>query len=165
MTTTTTMLTRAEAEDFLYREARLLDEWNLEGWAALFTDDGQYLIPPLEAPKAEPGRALFLVYDDRHRLGERAKRLLKRQAHAEFPHSVTSRIVGNVIVDGEHDGATRVHCTFVVYRSRNEESQVFPGRAIYDLVRGADGALKIRSKRAIVDADSLREQGRISLIL
>lgn len=158
-------ITRTEAEDFLYREARLLDEWNLEAWAALFTDDGQYLIPPIEAPRSEPGKALFLVYDDRHRLGERAKRLLKRHAHAEFPHSVTSRIIGNVIVEGEHEGVTGVHCTFVVYRSRNEESQVFPGRALYELVRDGDGAIRIRSKRAIVDADSLREQGRISLIL
>jgi p-cumate 2,3-dioxygenase beta subunit len=157
-------MTRAEAEDFLYREARLLDAWQLEAWAELFTDDGQYLIPPLEAPMGDPGKALFLVYDDRHRLGERAKRLLKKQAHAEHPHSVLCRMVGNVIVDGERDGVTRVTCNFVVYRSRNEESQVFPGRAIYDLVR-VDGRTRIRCKRAIVDADSLREQGRISIIL
>lgn len=29
------MLTRQEAEDFLYREAELLDDWRLPEWAKL----------------------------------------------------------------------------------------------------------------------------------
>ena len=30
---------RADYEDFLYREAALLDEWRLEEWLSLFTPD------------------------------------------------------------------------------------------------------------------------------
>lgn len=166
MSTTTTSLTlsRTEAEDFLYREARLLDNWQLEEWAALFTADGEYLIPPLDQPDSEPGQDLFLVYDDRLRLAERGRRLLKKQAHAEFPHSVLSRIVGNVVVEPPAQGMVRVCSNFVLHRSRNGECQIFPGRAIHDL-KLEDGALRIRRKRAIVDADSLRLQGRISIIL
>jgi p-cumate 2,3-dioxygenase beta subunit len=160
-----TTVTRTEAEDFLYHEARLLDEWKLVEWAALFTEDGEYLVPPLDAPESTPGTALFLIYDDKLRLTERAKRLLKRQAHAEFPHSVLSRLVGNVLVEGELDGAIRVHSKSVLYRSRAHEMQVFPGRAVHDLQRQPDGSLRIRRKRAIVDTDSLRLQGRISIIL
>lgn len=163
--TTMRALTRAEAEDFLYREARLLDEWKLVEWAALFTDDGEYLVPPIDRPDAEPGTDLFLVYDDRLRLSERAKRLLKKQAHAEFPHSVLNRLVANVSVEGPLDGAVRVHSKFLLHRSRNGQTQVFPGRAIHDLVASASGPWQIRRKRAIVDTDSLRLQGRISIIL
>lgn len=158
-------LSRAEAEDFLYREARLLDEWQLEQWSALFAPDGEYLVPPIDNPNAEPGGDLFLVYDDRLRLAERAKRLLKRQAHAEHPHSVLRRIVSNVIVDGETDGVAFVTCNYVLYRSRREQIEVFPGRADYQLVRRDGGTLAIKCKRAIIAADSLRQQGRVSIIL
>ena len=163
--TTMRALSRTEAEDFLYQEARLLDEWKLVEWAALFTEDGEYLVPPMDKPDAEPGTDLFLVYDDRLRLAERAKRLLKKQAHAEFPHSVLHRLVANVSVEGPVDGALRVHSKFLLHRSRNGQTQVFPGRAVHDLVALPEGPWQIRRKRAIVDADSLRLQGRISIIL
>ncbi|HMN80509.1 MAG TPA: aromatic-ring-hydroxylating dioxygenase subunit beta [Burkholderiaceae bacterium] len=158
-------LSRTAAEDFLFHEARLLDGWKLNEWAALFTDDGEYLIPPLDDPHGNPGETLFLVYDDRHRLGERAKRLLKRQAHAEFPHSVVRRLVGNVFVEPGEGELIRVSCNFAVYRSRAAGAEVFPGHAIYDLVAGAGGELKIRRKRAIIDSDTLRAQRRVSIIL
>ena len=161
----TMTVTRTEAEDFLFREARMLDEWALVEWAELFEPDGEYLIPPIDNPQADVGRDLFLVYDDRLRLTERAKRLLKKQAHAEFPHSVLRRIVSNVIVEGEHDGVTTVICNYVLFRSRKEHSEMFPGYSIYQLVRKDDGRLSIKRKRAVIASDSLREQGRVSIIL
>lgn len=168
-TAQTTVLTRTEAEDFLYMEARLLDGWKLNEWAALFTDDGEYLVPPLDEPEGDPSTTLFLIYDDRHRLAERAKRLLKRQAHAEFPHAILRRIIGNVHVetaDGNTAGNTaRVTCNFVVYRSRAASTEVFPGHSVYDLVIDGPGALRIRRKRAIIDTDTLRAQRRVSIIL
>ena len=163
------MIERTEAEDFLFMEARLLDEWKLNEWAALFTDDGEYLVPPLDDPQGDPSETLFLVYDDRHRLAERAKRLLKRQAHAEFPHAILRRIVGNVMVEPAggpaSGGDVRVTCNFVVYRSRAANTDVFPGHSIYDLVVNGPGELRIRRKRAIIDADTLRAQRRVSIIL
>ena len=38
------MLTRTQAEDFLFAEAELLDDWQLQPWAALFTEDAVYEI-------------------------------------------------------------------------------------------------------------------------
>ncbi len=35
-------VTRAEVEDFLYREAALLDEWKLDEWEKLLADDATY---------------------------------------------------------------------------------------------------------------------------
>ncbi len=40
------VVTRAEVEDFLYREAALLDDWKLGEWEALLTDDAAYYVPP-----------------------------------------------------------------------------------------------------------------------
>src|SRR5260370_19735483 len=110
-------LSRYDAETFLYHEAALLDNWKLREWANLFTDDGEYLIPPLDDPDGQPGSALFLVLDDRHRLGERANRLLKRNAHAEFPHAETRRWVSKVDVQDGANGTVPPTSNFVLYPS------------------------------------------------
>lgn len=158
------ILSRAEAEEFLIREAALLDAWCLEEWAALFTPDGEYLIPATDAPEAEPGKSLYLIYDDRHRLGERAKRLLKKTAHAESPHSRTRHMTSNVLVEAQVGDTVSVTCNFVVFRSRMEKTDMYPGHAEYKLVVGPDG-LRIRRKKAILDIDVLRPQGKVSIIL
>jgi len=160
----TNPLARSEAEDFLFKEAALLDAWRLEEWANLFTDDGEYLIPATDAPDGAPGTSLYLVYDDRHRLGERAKRLLKKTAHAEQPRSRTRHMSSNVMVAEAEGAVMPVFCNFVVFRSRMEKTDIYPGHAEYRLVRGSDG-LRIRSKKAILDIDVLRPQGKVSIIL
>jgi p-cumate 2,3-dioxygenase subunit beta len=160
----TNTLARSEAEDFLFKEAALLDAWRLEEWANLFTEDGEYLIPATDAPDGAPGTSLYLVYDDRHRLGERAKRLLKKTAHAEQPRSRTRHMSSNVMVAEAEGTVTPVFCNFVVFRSRMEKTDIYPGHAEYRLVRGSDG-LRIRSKKAILDIDVLRPQGKVSIIL
>jgi p-cumate 2,3-dioxygenase beta subunit len=160
----TNPLARSEAEDFLFKEAALLDAWRLEEWANLFTEDGEYLIPATDAPDGAPGTSLYLVYDDRHRLGERAKRLLKKTAHAEQPRSRTRHMSSNVMVAEAEGAVMPVFCNFVVFRSRMEKTDIYPGHAEYRLVRGSDG-LRIRSKKAILDIDVLRPQGKVSIIL
>jgi p-cumate 2,3-dioxygenase beta subunit len=158
-------LSRHDAEDFLIHEAALLDSWKLLEWADLFTDDGEYLVPATDDPEGKAGRSLFLIYDDRHRLGERAKRLLKPTAHAEFPHSRTRHMISNVATGAPStDGVIPVRCNFVVFRSRMEVTNIYPGHAEYQLVRN-DAGLKIRSKKAVLDIDALRPQGKVSIIL
>ncbi|MFO1081134.1 MAG: aromatic-ring-hydroxylating dioxygenase subunit beta [Reyranellaceae bacterium] len=160
----TAPLTRAEAEDFLIREAALLDSWKLLEWAELFTDDGEYLVPATDDPQGTAGRSLYLIYDDRHRLGERARRLLKPTAHAEFPPSRTRHMISNVAVGAAEGDLVPVSCNFVVFRSRLEVTNIYPGHADYRLARTPDG-LRIRSKKAILDVDVLRPHGKISIIL
>jgi len=90
-------IARTDVEDFLFAEAELLDEWRLPEWLELFTDDAIYYVPATDlAVDASPDNNLFYVADDRFRLSERVKRLMKRTAHAEFPHSRTRHLVSNV---------------------------------------------------------------------
>lgn len=157
-------LSRSDAEDFLIQEAALLDSWKLMEWAELFTDDGEYLVPATDDPEGKAGKSLFLIYDDRHRLGERAKRLLKPTAHAEFPHSRTRHMISNVVTAEDSNGTIPVTCNFVVFRSRMEVTNIYPGHAEYLLVQDGQG-LRIRSKKAVLDVDALRPHGKISIIL
>ena len=79
-------LSRAEVEDFLILEASLLNEWRLEEWRALFTEECRYLVPNTSGdPYAPPESSLYLIADDGHHLTERVKRLGKKTAHAEYP--------------------------------------------------------------------------------
>ncbi len=156
----------ADAEQFLYHEAALLDDWRLKEWVALFTDDGEYLVPSTDTPDGNPTRDLFLIFDDRFRLEQRALRLLKNTAHAEFPHSRTRRIVANVRVTAQEESRVRIESNFVVYRSRGGKTDIYPGHCFHDVVWGDSLAShRIRRKRAVLDIEALRPQGKVSIIL
>jgi p-cumate 2,3-dioxygenase beta subunit len=156
--------TRAEIEDFLFHEAALLDDWKVEEWADLFTDDGEYMIPPTDDPHADPKTTLFLVYDDRHRLTERGKRLMSKAAHAEFPHSRTVHLYSNIRVAAGEGDETVVRCAFNVARSKGPVSESYPGHMVFRL-RRIEGALRIRLKRVELALEVLRPHGKVSIIL
>lgn len=161
----TLSVSRAELEDFFYLEAALLDDWRLDEWLALFSDDAYYRVPAAGAPDAaDPATTLFYVADDRHRLGERVKRLKKTTAHAEFPHSRCRRMISNVRLLGGDDTCFRATSNYVTYRSKMGETQTYFGHHVYVLGRRGDG-LCIHGKTSFIDADDLRAQNKVSIIL
>jgi len=55
-------VTRAQIEDFLYREARLLDDWDLDTWLTLWAEEGtRYVVPCNDDPDGDPARDLVLI--------------------------------------------------------------------------------------------------------
>ncbi|MBC7162330.1 aromatic-ring-hydroxylating dioxygenase subunit beta [Immundisolibacter sp.] len=158
------LLTRADVEDFLYHEAALLDDWKTMEWAELFTEDGEYLVPPMDIPDADKAEALFIINDDHHRLVQRAKRLTRRTAHVEFPHSKVRHTIHNVRILEQDEAGLTVASNQVVYRAKRQNLDTFVCHTIHKLVRTADG-LRIRSKRVMLDIDGLRPHGMISAIL
>jgi p-cumate 2,3-dioxygenase beta subunit len=157
-------ITRHDIEDFLYEEAALLDEWRLEEWLALLTEDASYYVPSTDAPDGDPKTTLFIVSDDIVRLRSRVKQLLGRFAHAEHPRSRTRRLISNVRIRSVEGDTIRITANFAVYRARLEQLDIYVGRYEYALIH-KDGKLKIRERRAILDLDSLRPQGKVSIIL
>src|SRR6266508_2291398 len=121
-------IARTEVEDFLFAEAELLDEWRLPEWLELFTDDAIYYVPATDlAVDASPDNNLFYVADDRFRLSERVKRLMKRTAHAEFPHSRTRHLVSNVRIRGRSDHEMEVAAAFITYRTKDGITDTYFG--------------------------------------
>jgi len=157
-------VSRQEVEDFLYEEAALLDEWRLDEWLTLFTEDAHYVAPPTDLPDADPKKALVLIDDDIVRLRERVIRLNSRRAHREFPYSRTRRIITNVRVRNVNDRDIFAKASFVVYRFRNEQADQYVGRYEYTLTR-LNNVLKIRSRKAILDLMALQPVGPVSIIL
>ena len=158
-------LVRSACEDFLYHEAALLDAWDLEAWLNLFCPGATYEVPTASAPDdADPAKSLFYIADDYTRLCHRVRRLMKKEAHSEFPRSNTMRMVGNIRLLGATAAGVRVACKFITYRSKNSLTDCFFGRHLYEL-RGMPDGIRIGSKRSVIESDNLRPQGRISILL
>jgi p-cumate 2,3-dioxygenase beta subunit len=158
-------VTRTDVEDFLYLEAALLDDWKLTEWLELFVPGARYLVPPAGSnDDVDPATTLFYVADDYHRLTERVKRLGKKNAHVEFPHSRCRRMVSNVrIVDGSDESFVATS-NFVTYRSKRGVTETYLGHHRYELC--VDGnAIKIRKKTSFLDTDDINAQGKVSIIL
>lgn len=156
--------TRSEVEDLLYNEAALLDDWRLEEWLELLTEDAIYQVPPTDVPEGDARNTLFIIADDAVRIRSRVKQLLGKFAWAENPHSRTRRMISNVRVLGSEGENILVTANFAVYRMRYESVDTYVGHYEYKL-RRADRELKIRERRAILDNEALRPHGKISFIL
>ena len=162
---TTAAVTRADVEDLLFLEAELLDDWKLEQWLALYTEDATYSVPSTDLPAdANPDKSLFYIADDRMRMQQRVLRLMKKTAHAEYPHSRTRHLVSNVRVGAMEGEQLNASAAFVTYRTKNGHTDTFIGSLRYRLQREG-AALRIREKRCLLDLDGLRPHGRISIIL
>lgn len=159
--------TRAELELFLYEEAELLDQWRLHEWLELFTPEAHYLVPSTDKPDGDPARHLFLVQDDRFLLEQRVNSLLTRSAHAEYPHSRTRRMIGNVRASRDDAGRVRVWANFSVARMRNGALDTYIGSYRHVLDDAPDTELGFRfvERKAVLDLESLRPHGKVSIIL
>ncbi len=160
-----TSVTRAEVEDLLFREAALLDEWRLEEWLGLLTDDASYYVPPNDHPEGDPKNTLFILADDIVRIRERIKRLMSPECHAEYPHSRTRRLITNVRIVGTSDDLITVAANFVCYRYRRyERIREYVGSYRYILKRQGS-ELRIKERRVVIDAHELGSLGSVSFIL
>ena len=154
---------RGQVEDFLYHEAELLDSWRMKEWFPLFTEDGEYLVPPIENPDADKETALFIINDDFHRLTQRAMRLTKKTAHVEWPRSKVRHIISNVRIVEQDADQVFVEYNQLVFRAKRGMDE-FVCHVKQTLVPDGD-SFKIKSKRVILDLHALRPQGQISIIL
>jgi p-cumate 2,3-dioxygenase beta subunit len=148
---------------FLYAEADLLDEWRLDEWLELMTDDVRYTVPSTDLATGNPSTDLVLIDDDINRLRARVKRLNSRRAHREFPTSRTRRLITNVRVVDDDGTQLDVTANYVVYRVR-QGVNAYMGKYRYRLVRHGDG-FRIRSRRAELDLETLTPHGTVSIIL
>ena len=141
-------VTRAQIEDFLYREARLLDDWDLDTWLALWAEEGtRYVVPCNDDPDGDPARDLVLIDDDQLRMRLRVERLNSRKAHREYPHSRTNHQVSNVIVGAAEgsgaDAELPVTAAFTVWRFRNGKASCYVGR-YHQAPRKIQAGIRIR---------------------
>jgi 3-phenylpropionate/cinnamic acid dioxygenase small subunit len=151
-------LSVAEAERFLYLEARLLDEHRYEEWQGLFTDDAKYWLPILVDGKVpKPSRAISIIYDDVQRIDERVYRTLHTPVLDQNPRSRTVRLVSNVEVGPADDGEVQVLCNQLIGEIRPggrgqvglNDQRLLLARCEYRF-RPADGEWRISLKKVVL---------------
>jgi p-cumate 2,3-dioxygenase beta subunit len=153
-----------EAQALVALESELLDAWQLDDWLKLYTDDMTYLVPTPGMPDASPETSLFLINDDRFRMENRVKRLKKRTAHSEYPHSITVHMTTNLRVAEHTADGTQVNGAFHISRFKDGIMDIFLGRVRYCMVKVGE-AVRIRHKRCDLGMDALVPQGRLTIIL
>jgi benzoate/toluate 1,2-dioxygenase beta subunit len=148
---------RAELEEFLYHEARLLDEQRWDEWNALFTADGCYWVPA--APdQPDPVNHVSLIYENALLRAVRIKRFRHPNAFSLQPRPRSMHLVSNVMPEGFDDnGDFVVRSSFIMLQYRREKQDVFGGRYTHRL-RREGGALRIAEKRVdLVNCDAPME--------
>src|SRR6516162_1435792 len=164
-----------EVEQFLYREARLLDERRFREWLGLFTDDVRYWMGARTNRYPRSSKAIAIlspnryVEDDQTRedelsildetketLAGRVARLDTGMAWAEDPPSRTRHMITNIeVAPGDGASELKVYSNFCVYRSRAESEEDFYVGGRQDVLRRVDGALKIAHRKLTLDQNVL----------
>src|SRR5207248_9379666 len=136
-----------EVEQFLYREARLLDERRFNEWLDLFTDDVRYwmgaranryprnskaisILSPNRYVEDDKTRAdeLSILDETKETLSARVARLETGMAWAEDPPSRTRHMIANIELAGEPGPELTVHSNLTVYgRGAEREVEVDAG--------------------------------------
>ena len=142
------MISWAEAQTLLAREALYLDQREWDEWLSLFTEDCTYWMPAWrdeETPTQNPERELSLIwYSGRHNLEDRVWRIRSGLSVASIPLMRTSHHVSNIIVEGDHtvSASFAVH----VHNAKKRTDHVFFGRYDYS-VRRAGTDWRIAAKK------------------
>ncbi|HTT81100.1 MAG TPA: 3-phenylpropionate/cinnamic acid dioxygenase subunit beta [Stellaceae bacterium] len=164
-----------EIEQFLYREARLLDSRRFHEWVQLFTDDVRYfmagrsnLYPKHSKAIAilDPARyveddtaledQLAILDETKETLLSRVARLDTGMAWAEDPPSRTRHMISNIEIEaGAGEDEINVYSNFLVYRSRAGSEEDFYVGARQDALRRVDGEWKIARRKMTLDQNVL----------
>jgi 3-phenylpropionate/cinnamic acid dioxygenase small subunit len=163
-----------EVEQFLYREARLLDERRFHEWLRLLTDDIRYWMVTRSNLYLRSSKAIAILNPDRNvdetadedglavldetktTLEGRVARLETGMAWAEDPPSRTRHLITNIEVAPDRTPPELEVCSnFIVYRNRSETEQDFYVGTRRDTLRRIDGALRITSRKITLDQNVL----------
>jgi 3-phenylpropionate/cinnamic acid dioxygenase small subunit len=145
--------------DFVYAEARLLDERQFDAWLALFTDDGHYWMP-LTPGQTDARLQASLMYEDTLLLKIRVERLSGQRTYSQQPKSRSHHLLQQPTIEAQHpwhnpeQGHYAVRAAFHYVETRIDEQALYAGWATYELIEQGQ-ELRIRQKRVdLVNCDS-----------
>ena len=135
-----------EVEQFLYVQAELLDAKHWQAWIDLFAADGVYWMPVApEQTEWESSPSIFI--EDKLMMEIRKGRVSHPNAWSQAPQWETNHLVSHVAIESNEGGTLVVRSRFHMMELRRDAIRHFGGRYTHTLVRGEDGALKIRLQR------------------
>ena len=131
--------TQHAVEQFLYRQADLLDSKRWEDWIGLFTDDGIYWMPPEPSYTTWDGTPAIFA-EDKNLMRVRMGRVLHPDAWSQRPLWGTNHVVSNVLIEKESaDGEVMVRSRFHMMELRRDDVRHFAGSYLHQLKKTSEG--------------------------
>lgn len=140
------------ANDLMSEYAECIDEFRLDDWLELFTEDVRYEVTPRENVEQGLPAALILCRS-KAQLRDRITSL--REAN-EYNLHYDCHLIGSVRAKLAEDGVVEIGANYSVFQTNLEgQSRLFSVGRYRDRARFENGKLRFFSKRVIVDTFSV----------
>jgi benzoate/toluate 1,2-dioxygenase beta subunit len=149
--------TRADAEAFLYREARALDDKDWDAWLAHYAPDAEFWMPSWDDDDRlveDPQTEISLIwYGDRGGLEDRVFRIrTERSSATSLPEPRTSHNITNVEILEQAGGLVKLRFNWTTHSFRYKTTDTYFGTSFYTIDTTGERPL-IRSKKVVLKND------------
>jgi len=135
-------------QEFLFHEARLLDERRFDEWLALYAPDAEYWVP-YAWEQASPADHVSLFYETVSLLRMRVDRLERGLSPLDSPQARVNHFLTNITVDAEL--TARAYLLF--FESRRDEQRWFAGRCTWRLREHGETFTIVAKRVDLLNAD------------
>jgi benzoate/toluate 1,2-dioxygenase beta subunit len=147
-------------QNFLYAEARALDDKEFDEWVEYYHPDCPFYMPSWDdedqLTSNHESELSLIYYANRGGIEDRVFRIKTERSSASMPEPRTSHNVQNIEV--LEDDGTNINLRFnwTTHSYRYRKIDVFFGTSFYTLVRNGDSFL-ITNKKVILKNDVIRQ--------
>ena len=127
-----------QVEQFLYAEARLLDDRDVEGWLECYAPDVEFWMPAWDDDDKlteDPQREISLIwYGHKGGLEDRVFRIrTERSSATSLPEPRTSHNISNVEILEQASGTVTLRFNWVTFSYRYKTTDTYFGTSVYTL--------------------------------
>jgi len=145
----------AELIEFVYAEARLIDEKRLEDWYELFAEDGCYWVPLTRGQQG--GRTEnSIFFEDKLLLKVRIARLRNPHAYSQAQPSWCQHVMQAPAIEnrGEATGIAVIRTPFLYAESQRDHQEIYAGVAWHHLRRVQERLAIVLKKVELLNCDA-----------
>jgi len=144
---------------FLYEEARLLDDWQFRDWLAQLDEEIRYTMRTTVNAQTRDRRkgvqppTTWIFNDNKDQLERRIARLETGMAWAEEPPSRTRHLISNLQVsETDQPDVFAVRLNYLLYRAQKERDETFyVGTRVDKVRRLPDDTWRLLAREIVLD--------------
>ncbi len=154
------MIDREKICDFLYREARLLDDQQWDDWLECYHPDAEFWMPSWDDDDQlidDPQREISLIYyPNRQGLEDRVFRIKTERSSATMPDTRTSHNINNVEIEKQEGELATVRFNWLTLSHRYQSTVTYFGMSRYVVDFGGAQPV-IRRKYVVLKNDYINQ--------
>lgn len=146
---------------FIYREARFLDDWDFEAWLECYHPDATFWMPAWDVDDTlttDPENEISLIwYPDRSGLEDRVFRIrTDRSAATSLPEPRTEHNIGGVEFLARDGSRIDVRFSWTTHYYRYQSTLTYYGHSFYTIDLAA-GSPRILAKKVVLKNDTVHQ--------